>query len=199
MNEKKRYAKKNRSTLETRIQLSLCIDGNGESDIKTGVGFLDHMLQLMSKHAGFDIRISAEGDLDVDDHHTTEDVGIVMGDAFREALEDKSGISRFADVSVPMQESLVSVSVDICGRPYLCYEVEYPTEKVGDFDTDLVEEFFQAFITHSGVTMHIKRVRGINSHHIAESVFKAVARALRSAVALDPGMSDDIPSTKGVL
>ncbi len=200
MNEEgKRRGEKDRSTRETQVRVSICIDGSGESDIRTGVGFLDHMLQLLARHAGFDIHISAEGDLEVDDHHTSEDAGIVLGEAFREALGDKSGINRFADVSVPMQDSLVSVALDICGRPHLVYDVPFPTEKIGAFDTNLVEEFLHAFVTHAGITLHVQGARGTNSHHIAEAVFKALARALRSAAAIDPRSGGEIPSTKGTL
>ncbi len=197
--QKKRSGETTRKTEETQVRLSILIDGTGKSHVETGVGFLDHMIRLLAGHAGFDINIGAEGDLEVDDHHTCEDVGIVLGEAFREALGDKSGITRFADVAAPMQESLVSVALDICGRPHLVYDVEYPTEKIGGFDTNLVEEFLHAFVTHAGITMHVQRVRGTNSHHIAEAVFKAMARALRTAVAIDPQSADTIPSTKGVL
>ncbi len=199
MNDKKRCGEKKRKTNETRVSLSICIDGTGRSDVNTGVGFLDHMIQLLAAHARFDIDINAEGDLNVDDHHTTEDVGIVLGGAFKSALGGKSGINRFADVSVPMQESLVSVALDICGRPYLAFEVEYPTEKIGDFDTGLIEEFLHAFVTHCGITLHVQSVRGANSHHIAEAVFKALARALRRAAAIDPESAGGVPSTKGTL
>ncbi len=199
MSEHKRTGKKERATSETKVQVNLDLDGSGISEIKTGIGFLNHMLELLAKHAAFDLKINAEGDLDVDSHHTTEDVGIVFGEAFKEALGDKKGINRFADVSLPMQDSLVKISLDICGRPHLEYVVHYPTEKIGDFDTNLVEEFLHAFVTHAGITMHIEGVRGSNSHHIAEAEFKALARVLKKGCEINPNAQNDIPSTKGSL
>ncbi len=197
--QKKRIGEKDRKTRETEVSVNINIDGEGRSDIDTGVGFLDHMLHLLAKHALFDIRIVARGDLDVDDHHTCEDVGIVLGDAFGEALGDKAGINRFADACIPMQDSLVSVALDICGRPHLVCEVVYPTEKIGEFDTNLVEEFLHAFTAHAGITMHVQCIRGSNSHHIAEAVFKALARCLRIGTAVDSRNPGAIPSTKGAL
>ncbi len=199
MTENSRKAETERKTGETQVSVSLNLDGSGKSDIKTGVGFLNHMLELLSKHSGFDIQVSANGDLDVDAHHTTEDVGIVLGETFREAIGDKAGIARFADVSLPMQDSLANIAVDICGRPYLAYNVKFPVDKIGEFDTELVEEFINAFVTHARITMHVECVTGINSHHIAEAVFKAVARVLKAACAISPGDQKTIPSTKGSL
>lgn len=199
MCENKRTARNKRETGETRVQVSVCIDGNGRSDIRTGIGFLDHMLTLLARHARMDLDVHAEGDLDVDDHHTSEDVGIVLGLALRDALGDKAGINRFADVAAPMQDSLVSVALDICGRPYLAYDVAFPTEKIGAFDVHLVEEFLHALVCNAGVTLHVRALSGSNSHHIAEAVFKALALALRRAAARDPHLGDDIPSTKGTL
>lgn len=199
MNTNDRSGKKIRSTKETNVEAEFGIDGTGRCEVETGIGFLDHMLSLLAKHGRFDIRVKAEGDLEVDAHHTTEDVGIVLGDAFKEALGNKAGIYRFADVSVPMQDSLASVALDICGRPHLTWEVKFPTEKIGEFDAGLIEEFFHAFAVHAGITIHIDGVRGTNSHHIAEAVFKAMAQALRKGTERDPGAGDDIPSTKGTL
>ena len=199
MNDGERVGEKKRDTRETSIEASIRIDGEGNSELATGVGFLDHMITLLAKHSGIDVYVTARGDLEVDAHHTTEDVGIVLGDAFKEALGDKSGIARFADASVPMQESLVAAAVDICGRPHLTYEVGFPAEKIGNFDTDLIEEFLHAFVVHAGITLHVQALRGDNSHHIAEAVFKALARVLRDAAALDHRTGDGVPSTKGIL
>jgi len=199
VSESKRTGRVERKTRETSIRAELCLDGQGRAELSTGVGFLDHMLELLARHGRFDIRCQATGDLEVDAHHTTEDVGIVLGDAFREALGEKKGIVRFADAHVPMQESLAAVAVDLSGRPLLVYQVEFPAAKVGVFDVELVQEFFQAFCTHALITMHVDLVRGQNSHHIAEAVFKAAARALRAAVAIDPQAAGEVPSTKGSL
>ena len=188
-----------RKTAETDIRLKLDIDGKGEGTISTGVGFLDHMLTLFSRHGRFDLSVSCKGDTWVDDHHSVEDIGIVLGQAFREALGDKKGIFRYGDIILPMDEALVLVSVDISGRGMLCYRAAFRTEKIGTFNTQLVEEFFIAFATNAGITLHIKQLDGRNSHHIAEGMFKAVGRALRKAVDEDPAATGQIPSTKGVL
>lgn len=188
-----------RKTAETDIKIRLDIDGRGEGVISTGVGFLDHMLTLFSRHGKFDLDVSCLGDTYVDDHHSTEDIGIVLGKAFRQALGDKKGIFRYGDIILPMDEALILVSVDVSGRGMLCYRANFKTEKIGTFDTELVEEFFIAFASNAGITLHIKQLDGRNSHHIAEGMFKAVARALRKAVDVDPSAKDAIPSTKGVL
>lgn len=188
-----------RKTAETDIKIRLDIDGKGEGVISTGVGFLDHMLTLFSRHGKFDLSVSCLGDTYVDDHHSTEDIGIVLGQAFRQALGDKKGIFRYGDIILPMDEALILVSVDVSGRGMLCYRANFKTEKIGTFDTELVEEFFIAFASNAGITLHIKQLDGRNSHHIAEGMFKAVARALRKAMDVDPSAKDAIPSTKGVL
>lgn len=188
-----------RKTAETDISLSLVIDGTGKSEIRTGIGFMDHMLTLFARHGRFDLDVSCKGDTCVDDHHSTEDIGIVLGQAFRQALGDKKGICRYGDIVLPMDEALILVSVDISGRGMLCYSAAFRTEKIGTFDTELVEEFFQAFSSNAGITLHIKQLEGRNSHHIAEGMFKAVARALRKAAASDPDACGEIPSTKGLL
>ena len=188
-----------RKTAETDINLKLDIDGKGEGTISTGVGFLDHMLTLFARHGKFDLSVTCKGDTYVDDHHSVEDIGIVLGQAFKEALGDKKGIFRYGDIILPMDEALVLVSVDISGRGMLCYRAAFRTEKIGTFDTQLVEEFFIAFATNAGITLHIKQLDGRNSHHIAEGMFKAVGRALRKAVDEDPAAKGQIPSTKGVL
>ena len=188
-----------RKTAETDIKIRLDIDGKGEGVISTGVGFLDHMLTLFSRHGKFDLDVSCIGDTYVDDHHSTEDIGIVLGQAFRQALGDKKGIFRYGDIILPMDEALILVSVDVSGRGMLCYRANFKTEKIGTFDTELVEEFFIAFASNAGITLHIKQLDGRNSHHIAEGMFKAVARALRKAVDIDPRAQGEIPSTKGVL
>ena len=188
-----------RKTAETDIKLKLNIDGKGEGTISTGVGFLDHMLTLFARHGKFDLSVSCKGDTWVDDHHSVEDIGIVLGQAFREALGDKKGIFRYGDIIRPMDEALILVSVDISGRGMLCYRADFRTEKIGSFDTQLVEEFFIAFAANAGITLHIKQLDGRNSHHIAEGMFKAVGRALRKAVDEDPSANGQIPSTKGVL
>ena len=188
-----------RKTAETDIKLKLNIDGKGEGAISTGVGFLDHMLTLFARHGRFDLTVSCKGDTYVDDHHSTEDIGIVLGQAFRQALGDKKGICRYGDIILPMDEALVLVSVDVSGRGMLCYRAAFRTEKIGTFDTELIEEFFIAFASNAGITLHIKQLDGRNSHHIAEAMFKAVGRALRKAVDSDPKAQGEIPSTKGVL
>lgn len=199
MSENERRAKLERTTRETSVHVELNLDGEGAAQISTGVGFLDHMLELLAKHARLDLTCRAEGDLEVGAHHTTEDVGIVLGTAFAEALGEKRGIVRFADARVPMDESLAVAAVDVSGRGGLAYCVQFPASKVGAFDVELVEEFLSAFCKHAGLTLHVDLVRGTNSHHVAEAVFKAVARALKEALRIDPQRSDEVPSTKGVL
>ncbi|MFW6456907.1 MAG: imidazoleglycerol-phosphate dehydratase HisB [Planctomycetota bacterium] len=188
-----------RQTGETSIRLEINLDGSGTSNIDTGVGFLDHMLELFARHGQFDLTVKATGDTDVDNHHTTEDVGIVLGTACQKALGDKKGITRFADVRLPMQEALTQTAVDISGRSFCAYKVSFPNNRVGDFEMELVEEFFRSFAQNAGITLHIDLVRGTNSHHISESIFKGVARALRDAVAPDSETLDEVPSTKGVI
>ena len=188
-----------RKTAETDINLTLTLDGTGKSEIATGCGFLDHMLTLFAKHGKFDLQLSCKGDTWVDDHHTVEDVGICLGQAFTEALGDKRGIVRYGNFILPMDESLIPTAVDISGRSYLGYDLAIPTEKVGDFDTELVREFFEAFVRKAEITLHIKQLDGYNSHHIIEGMFKSVARSMKAAVAIDEKNKDKIPSTKGVL
>lgn len=188
-----------RKTAETDITLTLSLDGEGKSQISTGCGFLDHMLTLFSKHSRFDLTLNCKGDTEVDYHHTAEDIGIALGSAFGEALGDKKGIIRYGDMLLPMDEALILTSVDISGRAHLNYDVSIPTEKVGDFDTELVEEFWFGFIRNAGITLHIKQISGSNSHHIIEGIFKSAARSLKKAVAIDKDFENDIPSTKGVI
>ena len=188
-----------RATKETDIRLSLCLDGTGCSSIDTGCGFLNHMLTLFAAHGGFDLSITCRGDVEVDYHHTAEDIAICLGSAFREALGDMMGIVRYADIILPMDESLVLCAADISGRAYLSADLSFPTQKVGDFDTELVKEFLLAFVRTSGITLHIKQLSGDNSHHIAEAGFKALARVLSKAASIDAKNADKIPSTKGVL
>ena len=194
-----RTAEINRKTAETDITLSLNIDGKGESQIKSGCGFLDHMLTLFAKHGRFDITLTCNGDTYVDDHHTVEDIGIALGEAFSSALADKRGIVRYGNMILPMDESLIMSAVDLSGRGYLGYGLEIPAEKVGTFDTELVEEFWLAFVRKAECTLHIKQLAGTNSHHIIEGAFKSVARSLKQAVSIDSDFADEIPSTKGVL
>ena len=194
-----RTAELNRKTTETDIAVRLDLDGNGNSEISTGCGFLDHMLTLFSKHGRFDLSVFCEGDVEVDFHHSAEDIGITLGTAFNEALGDRRGIRRYGEFTLPMDEALVQSVIDCSGRGFLSFDLEIPTEKVGDFDTELVEEFFIAFARNSGMTIHIRKNSGKKSHHIIEGAFKAFARALKEAVDVDPDFSDDIPSTKGVL
>ncbi|MBE6042364.1 MAG: imidazoleglycerol-phosphate dehydratase HisB [Clostridiales bacterium] len=189
----------NRATAETDISLALDLDGRGYSDIDTGVGFLDHMLSLLARHGRFDLSVTAKGDNYVDDHHTVEDVGIVLGQAFAEALGDKRGIRRYGDCILPMDEALIMTAVDISGRDHLSYGLEIPTEKVGTFDTELVEEFWLAFVRNAKVTLHIRQLAGTNSHHIIEGTFKSAARTLRQAVSIERQYASEIPSTKGLL
>lgn len=193
-----RTARVMRETGETRIKLELNLDGQGTGRVQTGVGFLDHMLVLMAKHGFLDLTVNCTGDLHVDDHHTVEDVGIVLGQAFQEALGDKHGIKRYATTFTPMDEALTMLSVDISGRPYLHFDVEIPTEKVGQFDTELVEEFFRAFVNHGNVTLHIKLLHGTNSHHIIESIFKGFGRVLDEATTQDERITG-VLSSKGML
>lgn len=188
-----------RETKETKVRLSVDLDGMGVCALSTGIGFLDHMLDLLARHARFDLRGEVEGDLHVDFHHTTEDVGIVLGQAVRRALGDMRGITRYADVHLPMDETLTRIALDISGRPFLVFRTSFPTQKIGLFDTELVREFFQAFASNAAVTLHVETLYGENSHHIAESCFKGLARALRAAVAIDPAAAEQIPSTKGAL
>ena len=194
-----RTATINRKTAETNISLSLSLDGAGVSLIDTGCGFLDHMLTLFARHGGFDLTVTCEGDTDVDDHHTVEDIGITLGKALTEALGDKRGIRRYGDRILPMDETLILSAVDISGRGGCFSELNIPTEKVGSFDTQLCEEFFIALAQHGGLTLHIRQLAGRNSHHIIEGTFKSVARSLREAVAIDERDPNSIPSTKGLL
>ena len=194
-----RYAEISRKTAETDIRLTLNIDGDGTSQIDTGCGFLDHMLTLFARHGRFNLTVECKGDTWVDDHHTVEDVGIVLGSAFAEALGNKRGICRYGDTILPMDESLILSAVDLSGRAFLNYALNIPAEKVGTFDTELCEEFWLAFVRTSACTLHIRQLAGKNSHHIIEGAFKSVARSLRDAVAIDPLFANDIPSTKGVL
>ncbi len=188
-----------RKTAETDIRLSLCLDGNGESAISTGVGFFDHMLTLFVKHGRFALSVNCQGDTYVDGHHTVEDIGIALGKAFCEALGDKRGICRYADIILPMDEALILAAADISGRGYLALDADIPAQKIGDFDTELVREFLYAFAQNAGITLHVRKLAGVNSHHIVEGVFKALGRVLRAAVAIDPQLQDEIPSSKGVL
>ncbi len=189
----------NRKTAETDIKLTLNLDGKGESKIDTGCGFLNHMLTLFAKHGRFDLDVTCKGDVEVDYHHTVEDIGICLGMAFAQALGDKKGIIRYGNTILPMDEALILSAVDISGRTYLNYQLDVPTAKVGDFDTELCEEFFFAFVRNCPCSLHIKKLDGTNSHHIIEGAFKSVARTLKTAVKIDPEFADEIPSTKGVL
>lgn len=188
-----------RTTKETDIRLSLNLDGIGKSEVNSGVGFLDHMLTLFAKHGRFDLTLTCNGDTYVDDHHSVEDIGIALGQAFEQALSDKRGIIRYGSFILPMDETLILAAVDISGRAYLNYDLHIPTEKVGTFDTELTEEFFLGFTRNANLTLHLKQLEGKNSHHIIEGTFKCVARAMKQAVAIDEAFKDEIPSTKGVL
>jgi imidazoleglycerol-phosphate dehydratase len=188
-----------RKTKETDIAVSVALDGTGVAKIATGIGFFDHMLEQLARHSLIDIDISAAGDLHIDQHHTVEDTGIALGQAVRQALGDMAGITRFADVLLPMDETLTRVAVDISGRPFLVFRTKFVQAKIGNFDTELVREFFQAFTTHAAMNIHVETLYGENAHHIAESCFKGLARALRAAIALDPRQKGAIPSTKGLL
>ncbi len=187
-----------RDTAETKINLTLSVDGTGEGSISTGVGFLDHMLVLFKGHGLFDLDVTCDGDIEVDQHHTTEDIGIALGQAFKQAMGDKAGITRYATVSIPMDEALATVHLDISGRSHLVYRVDGLKDKVGQFDTELVQEFFQGFVNHAGVTLHIQLEYGTNTHHMIEAIFKAFTRALDKASSLNPRVKG-VPSTKGVL
>lgn len=194
-----RRAEIKRKTAETEISVKINLDGTGTYDNRTGVGFFDHMLDQLARHSLIDMEISAKGDLHIDDHHTVEDTGIALGQALSQALSDKRGIRRYGECHLPMDEALVRCALDLSGRAYLSWGVDMPTPKIGTFDTELVREFFQAFSGNGGITLHVDRIHGFNSHHIAEAAFKSVARALRLAVEQDPRKSDAVPSTKGTL
>jgi len=195
----KRTAKINRKTKETDISVEINLDGTGKYDIKTGIGFFDHMLEQLSRHSLIDMKIQAMGDLHIDAHHTSEDVGIALGQAISKALGDRAGINRYASIDLAMDETLTKAAIDVSGRPYLVWQVKFSRDKVGDYDTELFREFFHAFAHNGGITLHVINQYGENNHHIAETCFKAVARALRMAVAVDPGQAGAIPSTKGTL
>jgi imidazoleglycerol-phosphate dehydratase len=194
-----RTASIKRKTKETDVEVSVDLDGQGAATVSTGIGFLDHMLDLLARHSRIDVTVKAKGDLHIDHHHTTEDVGIALGQAVKQALGDMRGITRYADVHVPMDEALTRVAIDISGRPFLVFKAEFVRDKVGTFDTELVQEWFQAFAMNAGITLHAQTLHGTNDHHIAESCFKGLARALRTAVAIDPRAKDEVPSTKGSL
>ena len=188
-----------RTTKETDVEVTLDLDGAGAATIATGIGFLDHMLELFARHSRIDLTVKAKGDLHIDQHHTTEDVGITLGQAVKQALGDMAGVTRYADVHVPMDEALTRVALDLSGRPFLVFRVAFSHDKIGTFDTELVHEWFQAFAVHAGVTLHVETLYGDNNHHISESCFKGLARALRAAVALDARSQGEVPSTKGTL
>ncbi len=194
-----RKASIERRTTETEIVVSVDLDGKGVYDVKTGVGFLDHMLEQLARHSLIDIKVRAKGDLHIDFHHTAEDSGIALGQAVAKALGDRKGIRRYASLLLPMDEALTRAAVDVSGRPYLVWKVDFSLPKIGDFDTELVREWFQAFAMNAGITLHVETLHGDNNHHIAESCFKALARALREAIEIDPRQKDRIPSTKGTL
>ena len=194
-----RTAEITRNTAETKISLSLNLDGTGKSQVATGCGFMDHMLNLFASHGRFDLSVSCNGDTWVDDHHTVEDVGLCLGKAFSEALGDKRGITRYGSFLLPMDEALIMTAADISGRSCLCYDLQIPTQKIGTFDTELVEEFFLAFVRNCPMSLHIRKLAGSNSHHIVEGCFKSVARTLKQAIKIDNEFADEIPSTKGVL
>lgn len=194
-----RSASISRKTAETDVSVSVALDGTGKATIATGIGFLDHMLELLARHALFDLDIKVVGDLHVDQHHSAEDCGIALGQAFAKALGDKRGVTRYADIHLPMDETLSRVCVDISGRPFLVFRTQFRVEKIGNFDTELVREWFQAFAMNAGLTLHVETLYGENAHHIAESLFKGLARALRAAVAVDPREEGRVPSTKGTL
>jgi len=194
-----RTASVTRKTNETEISLTVDLDGKGKAEMSTGVGFFDHMLDQLARHSLIDMKIKAKGDLHIDDHHTVEDVGIALGKALGEALGDRAGIVRYASLDLAMDEALTRAAIDVSGRPYLVWQVEFPAAKIGSFDTELVREFFQALAQHAGVTLHVTNLYGGNAHHIAETCFKAVARVLGAAIALDPRQEGAVPSTKGSL
>ena len=194
-----RKASLRRTTKETDVEVAVDLDGAGKAAISTGIGFLDHMLELLARHSRIDVNVTARGDLHIDHHHTTEDVGIALGQAVKQALGDMKGITRYADVHVPMDEALTRVALDISGRSFLVFKAEFVRDKVGAFDTELVEEWFRAFATNAGITLHVETLYGSNDHHVAESCFKGLARALRAALAIDPEAAGEVPSTKGRL
>ena len=194
-----RAATVKRKTNETDIEVAINLDGTGTSAIATGIGFLDHMLDLLARHSRIDLKLRAQGDLHIDQHHTTEDCGIAFGQAVKQALGDMRGITRYCDVSIPMDEALTRVAIDISGRPFLVFKAQFARDKVGTFDTELVREWFQAFVMNAGITLHVETLYGANDHHVAESCFKALARALRGAVSIDARAAGEVPSTKGVL
>ncbi len=194
-----RNATVSRKTAETEISVTLGLDGTGQADMATGVGFFDHMLDQLARHSLIDIAVHCQGDVQIDDHHSVEDCGIAIGQALREALGEKRGIRRYGSCLLPMDDALVRAALDLSGRPYLVWDVAFPSPTIGSFDAELVREFFQALSTHGGITLHVSRLAGLNSHHIAEACFKAVAQALRAAVEPDPRKGDAIPSTKGTL
>lgn len=194
-----RRAEIERTTKETAIRVAVDLDGSGRYQVSTGVGFFDHMLEQLSRHSAIDIMVEAKGDLHIDFHHTVEDVGIALGLAVKQALGDRRGIVRYADVHLPMDETLTRAAIDVSGRPFLVFKVAFPRPKIGEFDTELVEEFFRAFAFNAGVTLHVENLYGVNAHHICESSFKALARALRTATEIDRRLADQIPSTKGRL
>jgi len=194
-----RSATVKRRTKETKISATVDLDGTGAYDVATGVGFLDHMIEQLARHSLIDITLKTEGDLHIDQHHTTEDSGIVLGQAFAEALGDKAGITRYGACYLPMDETLTRVALDVSGRPYLVWDVEFTRSKIGEMDTELFREWFQAFAQHAGITLHVENLYGENSHHVAETCYKALARALRQAIAIDPRQSGRVPSTKGQL
>lgn len=194
-----RRAEARRETTETRVTVSVNLDGSGAHDVKTGIGFLDHMLEQLARHSLIDLNVTADGDLHIDQHHTTEDTGIAIGQAIAKAMGDRRGIRRYASLHLPMDEALTRVAVDVSGRPYLVWKVRFSRPKIGDFDTELVREWFHAFAQNAGITLHVKTLHGDNNHHIAESCFKGLARALRDAVAIDHRQPQAVPSTKGTL
>jgi imidazoleglycerol-phosphate dehydratase len=194
-----RKASVKRETKETRIEAEIDLDGQGRSDIKSGIGFLDHMLDQLARHSLIDIKLAAKGDLHIDFHHTTEDTGIVLGEAVAKALGERKGIARWGEATVPMDETLTRVALDASNRPYLIWKVKFSKPKLGEMDTELFKEWFQAFAQHAGLTLHVENLYGENNHHIVESCFKGLARALRTAVAIDPRKAGEVPSTKGVL
>ena len=194
-----RSASVTRTTKETDIAVTVALDGTGTYEVATGIGFFDHMLEQLSRHSAIDLTVRAKGDLHIDQHHTVEDVGIALGLAVRKALGDCRGISRYADVHLPMDETLTRCAVDVSGRPFLVFQIPFSRDKIGDFDTELFEEFFRAFAFNAGLTLHVATLYGVNNHHMIESAFKATARALKAAIAVDPRLAGSIPSTKGAL
>src|ERR1700677_657572 len=192
-------ASRKRTTKETDVEVAVDLDGEGRASAATGIGFLDHMLDLLARHSRIDLTVKANSDLHIDQHHTTEDVGIALGQAVKQALADMKGITRYADVHVPMDEALTRVAIDISGRPFLVFSAEFVRDKVGSFDTELVQEWFQAFAVNAAMTLHVATLYGTNDHHIAESCFKGLARALRAAIAIDPRAAHEVPATKGTL